>query len=288
MSLPDGLALRVAGPDDLPAIVELRLAAGWGVQEWALRLAIEPANARCFVVADAAGDILAVGSGVSYAPLGVVGNMIVAEGHRRRGIGGAVLEAVLGYLEGAGCTRLELYATEVGRPLYSRHGFGFIQPGSHARLPRGLALEEAGDGLVVDAADAAILHALTDYDAPRFGGPRRPLLEVMLRDPDRPVLVARRGHRIVGFAWLRSDGDRIGPWVADDPAVAAAILAEAFRRLPRHEALTTNIPMSNQPGVAWLRGLGVEPDPWDGRMARGPEIARRDETIYSNALGALG
>jgi hypothetical protein len=46
--------------------------------------------------------------------------------------------------------------------------------------------------------------------------------------------------------------------------------------------------MSNEPGVRWLRGLGVELEPWDGRMARGPQIARSDDTIYANLVGALG
>jgi hypothetical protein len=29
-------------------------------------------------------------------------------------------------------------------------------------------------------------------------------------------------------------------------------------------------------------------EPWDGRMARGPMIPRRDDTIYANLVGALG
>jgi len=40
--------------------------------------------------------------------------------------------------------------------------------------------------------------------------------------------------------------------------------------------------------VDWLRGLGVEPDPWDGRMARGAPIPRREESIYGSTAGALG
>lgn len=286
MSLPGELSLRTADLDDVPAILELRRGVGWAAHEWALQLAIAPPSSRCVVVERPDGRIVGVGSGVAYAPLGFVGNMIVADEHRRQGIGGVVLDAVVQFLQDAGCTRLELFATEQGRPLYARHGFDHIEPGSRVRLPRPTAAPPPGP-LVTDA-DRDGLEALVAYDTPRFGGERRHLLDAMLGDRDRPTLVATRGGDVVGYGWLRPDDDRIGPWMADEPIVAAAILAEAFRRLPDRSELTTNVPMSNRHGVEWLRGLGVEPDPWDGRMARGAPVPRREESIYGNTVGALG
>jgi hypothetical protein len=133
------------------------------------------------------------------------------------------------------------------------------------------------------------LDALAAYDGPRFGGDRRPLLAMMLADADRPLLVARRRDgTVAGFAWLRAEADRLGPFVADDPGIAGGILLAAFARAPSAAQLTLNLPTANRAGTAWLRGLGVELEPWDGRMGRGPEIARRDDTIYGNAVGALG
>jgi hypothetical protein len=46
--------------------------------------------------------------------------------------------------------------------------------------------------------------------------------------------------------------------------------------------------MDNRPGARWLRSLDVALEPWDGRMARGPQVARREDTIYANLVGALG
>jgi [ribosomal protein S18]-alanine N-acetyltransferase len=286
MPLPDELSIRAAGLHDVPEILELRRGVGWGAHEWALRLAIEPDSARCFVVEDASGRLVGVGSGVGYPPLGFVGNMIVAEDHRRRGVGGAVLENVVTFLEQMGCTRIELFATEDGRPLYARYGFELIEPGSRARLTRAMAA--ATSDVAVGDAGADVLDELVAYDAVRFGGERRDLLDLMLNDDARPTLLATRRGAIVGFGWLRADDERIGPWISDDPEAAAAILAEAFRRFPDGAELTTNIPMSNSAGLAWLRAHGVEPDPWDGRMARGAAIPRRVESIYGNAVGALG
>ncbi|MGZ8475424.1 MAG: GNAT family N-acetyltransferase [Candidatus Limnocylindria bacterium] len=287
MPLPDDLSMRTAALDDLRAIAALRLEVGMAPHNWALRLAIEPPNARCFVVEDRGGRLIAVGSGVAYDPLGFVGNMMVAEGRRREGIGSEVLGAVVDFLRGRRCTRLELFATSQGRPLYARHGFTPIEPGSRATLPQDLPLARADDIVVADA-DVDALGSLVTYDEPRFGGDRTPLLTAMLADPERPTLVARRAETVVGYGWLRVDEDRLGPWVADGTAEAAAILSEAFRRVPDHLELTANIPISNRPGVAWLRGLGVEPDPWDGRMALGAPIPRREESIFGNTAGALG
>ena len=80
----------------------------------------------------------------------------------------------------------------------------------------------------------------------------------------------------------------LGPFVADDPSVAEAIVRAALAAAPSSAGLTFNITTTNRPGMGWLEGLGVELEPWDGRMARGAASRRRDEAIYGNALGALG
>jgi GNAT superfamily N-acetyltransferase len=285
MPLPDGLRMRDATADDLAAIVELRESVGWSAHDWALRAAIAPPDARCLVVVDATGRVAGVGSGISYGALGFIGNMVVAEAQRHRGIGSAVLEAVIGFLEARGCTRLELFATPLGRPLYASHGFELTDPSAMVSVPRQAALD-GGDELVVEEATDA--DELTAFDAPRFGGDRRALLAMMCADAARPVLVARDQHAIGGYLWLRPDGPRVGPFVADEPAVAARLLRAAFDRAPRGAELTLNLPMGNEPGVRWLRDLGVELEPWDGRMGRGPQVPRRDDTIYANVVGALG
>jgi hypothetical protein len=52
--------------------------------------------------------------------------------------------------------------------------------------------------------------------------------------------------------------------------------------------LSTNLPGENGEGRDWLARLGAGITPTDGRMARGREISRRLDTIYGNAIGALG
>jgi GNAT superfamily N-acetyltransferase len=287
MPLPDGLHLRAAEADDLPRVAELRETAGWVAQEWALRAVLDPSHARCVVAVDGENHVVGVGSGVAYRPLGMVGNMIVDPAHRRRGIGGAILDAVLEFLDARGSTRLELSATDDGRPLYARAGFTPAEPGISALLPRISAVED-GDG--ADLSDAApdALGELAAYDTPRFGGDRSPLLATMLADLERPLVVARQAGAIVGWAWLRPENERVGPLVADTPDIAVALVAAAMRRLPGTNPLRLNMPASNRAGAARLRVLGAALLPWDQRMARGPQVPRREDAMYANAVGALG
>lgn len=278
--------MRLAGVPDLSAIAALRESVGWGAQEWALRAVLEPPHARCLLIIDPRDEIVGVGSGISYGALGFVGNMVVAESHRRRGIGATLLEAIIEFLANErSCTRLELFATDSGRALYARYGFALTDPSTTVQVPRSTRLESDPTTLISEGAD---LDELADYDAERFGGDRMPLLRMMLSDPERPMLVARRNGAVAGYAWLRTDGPRLGPFLADSPAVAATLLADAFRRVPHPEDLSLNLPSANEPGAKWLRELGVELEEWDGRMARGPQVPRRDETIYANLVGALG
>lgn len=286
MPLPVHLRLRRADADDLPQIVGLRESVGWTVHEWALNAVLEPPHARCLVVVDEADRIVGVGSGIAYGALGFVGNMIVDEGHRRRGIGSAILTSVIDFLAGRGATRLELYATPEGRPLYAAHGFEPIGPSTVARLPRGIAVPP--DGFTLADAGPAALGELVAYDTPRFGGDRAGILAPMLTDPARPLIVARRDREIVGYGWVRPDNERVGPLLADTPEIATALVGGAFERLPSADRLSLNLPPDNRGGAARLAELGAELEPWDGRMGRGPQVPRREDTIYGMAVGALG
>jgi len=286
MPLSDGLRLRCADADDLPRIAELREAVGWSVHEWALRAVLEPTLARCLVAVDERDRMVGVGSGIGYGSLGFVGNMIVDEGHRRRGIGAAILRSVIDFLAERGAVRLELYATTDGRPLYARLGFELTGPSAMVRVGRGI--DRLTDAVELSEVGPDIGDELVAYDAPRFGGDRGVILSPMLDDRERPLIVARRDREMVGYGWVRPDGERVGPLVADTPEVAMALVGEAFERMPSAGSLMLNLPSGNRIGAERLAELGAELEPWDGRMARGPQVPRREETIYGNVVGALG
>lgn len=286
MPPPDGIELRRGGPDDIPAIAALRQVVGWGVHDWALRAVTELAHATCIVAVDQRRRTVGTGSGISYGRLGVVGNMVVDPAHRRRGLGAAILEAVMAFLAARGCERLELSATALGRPLYRRFGFVPARRGLSVVVPRLPVATAAAAGLGEAGPSAAA--EVRRFDTPRFGGDRGTLVARMLADADRPVLVARTAGRLAGWAWVRPDATRIGPLVADSPELAVALVGEAFRRMPSAATLRLNLPAPTEVARQRLAAAGASFEAWEGRMAFGPAIPRRDETMYASAVGALG
>ena len=286
MPLSEELRLRRAEAADLPRIAELREAVGWSVHEWALRMVVATREARCLVAVNGSDRIVGVGSGIAYGALGFVGNMIVDEAFRRRGIGGAILQSVLDFLAERGAVRSELYATSEGRPLYQRYGFEPMGTSAMMSVPR---FDATATGEVsLSQAGLEAIGELAAFDTPRFGGDRSPVLRWMADDPTRPLIVARRDGAMVGYGWVRPDGERIGPLVADSPEVAVALIGDAFARLPAAESLTLNLPAGNRAGAERLIELGARMEPWDGRMGRGPSPSRRESTIYASVVGALG
>ncbi|WOP18150.1 GNAT family N-acetyltransferase [Raineyella sp. LH-20] len=136
--------VRVAGPADLEALVELRAemfrAMGtsdtcgpWRVtaRQWFADRLDHP-DYRIMVV-EAAGGVVACAVGAirdaapsPASPDGrdvLVSNVCTAEPFRGLGYGRAAFDAVLAWARRTGVGRAELMATEAGLPLYERAGF---------------------------------------------------------------------------------------------------------------------------------------------------------------------
>jgi len=125
-----GLGLRVAGPDDLEAVVDLDTAAFGGDRE-ATRAWIAPRlGARGFTVALADVDGLPAGTAYSVRTDGAAGpslllaGVAVAETLRRRGIGAAISSWLLarGFAGGARLAHLQADTDDAAR-VYARLGF---------------------------------------------------------------------------------------------------------------------------------------------------------------------
>lgn len=56
-------------------------------------------------------------------PEGLIVSMWTEVEHRRRGLGGRIVRAILDWGRANGVTRFTLHASEAGRPVYARHGF---------------------------------------------------------------------------------------------------------------------------------------------------------------------
>lgn len=278
--------IRLATPADVPRIAELRQQVGWGVRPWALDALGPPAGALWVAVdSDAragAPQIVGCGSGIVHGRLGIVGNMIVAESHRRRGIGAMVLRAVLEFLQPR-CDTIELNATLSGRPLYERFDFEPVTGYHEANVAPALGV--AHPGLAVSPATDA--EALAAWDAERFGGNRLGILAAAVEDRERHVLVAG-GDELAGYAVVRPIEASIGPFVADGLEAARTLLAAAGEAAPSVNEWRIVVPGDNNVATAWLRERGVQLVPHGTQMRLGMPAQRRTDAIWGVGAGAVG
>lgn len=113
--------IRNAVTGDSHGVLELLGEAGLpsaGVNEWL----------PYFVVAESGGEIIGVAGLEEYASGALLRSVVVAPGWKGRGVGGALVEAVLNQAERSGHTHVYLLTTTAER-YFPRHGFRSISRG---------------------------------------------------------------------------------------------------------------------------------------------------------------
>lgn len=171
------------------------------------------------------GLVLPLGPRIAWISM-----VLVAAAARRHGLGGALLADCFARAEAQGLIA-GLDATELGRPVYLRHGFRDVWPLRRWRLDRLPARSAAPQGVATSHVRISDLQDIARFDAPRSGLQRRHVLAHLIARRPAMARLARRGDRITGFALAR-DGrlaTHIGPVVADDGAIAIALIAAAMR-----------------------------------------------------------
>ena len=137
--MPDGLVVRVAGPDDAPALAELRAlwsdaAADAAFERRMAEWLDSEGDRRTVWLACLDGEPVGMASLFEYRRMprpgradsrwGYVSNMFVREEHRARGIGAALLAAIVAAADEREYARLVLSPSERAVPFYRRAGFG--------------------------------------------------------------------------------------------------------------------------------------------------------------------
>nr|NQU91854.1 GNAT family N-acetyltransferase [Bacteroidota bacterium] len=78
-------------------------------------------------VAEHSGEIVGVGNGIYTGDTGWLGNIIVKNDHRGKGVGTAVTNHLIVALKKWNCKSLLLIATRQGEPIYRKLGFNTTQ-----------------------------------------------------------------------------------------------------------------------------------------------------------------
>lgn len=270
MATIDAWPVRVLGPTDLGAAGSLAAEAGWNQVEADWRIFLELGH---LMGVDVPGHgVVATAATLPLgADLGWIGMMLVATPFRRRGLGRRLLGQCILDLAAQGLTP-GLDATAAGRELYQRYDFQDSWTITRWRRERAAAAPPPDPAIEVRTATAADLDSMAALDRRAFGCERRSVLARLLgRAPGVAALALRQGEPC-GFLLARDGREalQLGPLVATDPAVPAALVARAVARIAG--AVYLDLLDRHQDLRGWLAAHGFAPQRRFTRM-----LYRRDE-----------
>jgi GNAT superfamily N-acetyltransferase len=264
--------LRSARPDDLAWLGPLYEQSGFGAR---LAGVVGFARARLdgeVVVAEAGGELVGVAAGAVFTGTGWVGGVAVVPGHRRAGLGGALTEAIVEFLEGRGVTTVLLHATALGRPVYER--LGFVPEAAYLTLTGPTRPPSPGDPSL-RAGRQSDLETVLALDLAATGEDRRRLLTALWPTGG---LVAAGDGRLLGYH-LASPWRSGGAVIATDPE-AGRVLLDAVRVAPGDE-VGISVPAANTPAVQSLESAGFSERYRTVRMHRGPRVPWNPAALFA-------
>lgn len=248
--------IRVLKSADLPHLLELSRQAGWNQTEadWARLLAQAPQGV--FGI-DAGGRVVASTTAICYAKeLAWIGMVLTEKAHRGQGMATDLLQHTLAYVKSQEVAWAKLDATEQGRPIYARMGFGDESPVERWRRPPGKGftptMSRPVHAYVIDPS----------FDRAYFGAYRIPLLSALLRESP--------GEMVVGYGYaMHRAGDReryFGPSVVRTREAARQLLERFLSKYPNDEIYWDLLP-DNSDAVQLAIDHGFEPSRHLTRMS---------------------
>jgi GNAT superfamily N-acetyltransferase len=269
------LHLRILRPEDLSFADSLRAIVGWNqtLDDWKRFLAMEPQG--CFL-AEVDGMPVGTVTTLRYgSQVAWIGMVLVHPDHRCRGIGRALLNHGIGWLQQHGVHCIKLDATPAGKQVYE--GMGFKDEWTLVRW------EHAGPTLAkpINAclrpwrtSDAQLVGLL---DTAAFGVSRQTLLEVLAGQSRRAFILESALGPAAGYGFVRpgSRATYLGPIVATS-AQAGLQLVEALLAGSAGEKVFWDILDANTAAVIWARQQGFTQQRMLTRMYLGQNSAPSD------------
>lgn len=223
-----------------------------------------------------------VGTGVAaiHGPVAWIGTIWVRSTSRGRGLGAALTEAALDAADAAGCVTQLLVATDVGRPLYERLGFG-VQTWYRTMEHQGV---DARPSSGVRAFAPADLPAMVDLDRRATGEDRSAALATFAAPTTARVLVER--DRIDGFVIRAPWGG--GATVAGSVGAALVLLGARLAAAGSQRTVRCGILLENDAGARALETAGWT-EAWRApRLIRGRTLDWDPTMLWGQFNHAMG
>lgn len=272
---------RLMSDDDSAFGQTLVVQAGWNQIEtdWQRFLLLQ--RDGCFV-ATLDGQPAGTATTCVFDRVGWIAMVLVEQRFRSRGIGRALLNQAITFLENQGVGSIRLDATSLGEPLYRSLGF---EP--QFRLVR-YAGEVADDkNPVNESTQQASLPEISALDHRAVGYDRSSLLKELQAQETARLLASRAGDD--GYAFIRPGrlAAQIGPCVAKSEATGRDLFQEAMARCPQKEVFI-DVPIDNHAAINCVTSLNLQPAREFIRMCRGVPMREQIEQLWSSSGPEMG
>ena len=237
------------------------------------------------LLASVDGEPVGMVGAIDYGAFAYIGTMGVRQAWQRRGIGYALMERLLDWLDARGCPMARLDASSAGQPLYPKLGFVTDEQTHVFRLQQSIASVRTPDRVRV--ARAEDLEAITDFDAPIFGARRAAVFQRYHAWLNDRVFIAHdeTGH-VAGYLYAQTRS--LGPWAAREPRDAEALLAAALS-LSYETPPVARVPSSNPVVADLLQRNGFQLIETLAHLRRGGDKMPGDRALmYALASFAIG
>jgi GNAT superfamily N-acetyltransferase len=221
---------------------------------------------------------------IDYGAFAYSGLLGVHPYAQRRGVGTALMQQLLAWLDRRRCPVVLLDAANPAVPLYRRLGFvvdedvWLFQRTADRPLPP--------PSPRVRPLAPADIPAVVALDAPIFGAPRATVFEALLAEtPGRALLACDAEGHPTGYLFIQNA--TLGPWIASARADAEELLAAGLRLL-RQSELSVIVPAANQDARALLEQSGFRAVRALRHMRRGGPHPGVRALIYGQTSFVIG
>jgi GNAT superfamily N-acetyltransferase len=261
--------IRTMTADDIAAGVRLKEIAGWNQTEADWQRFLEASPQGCFVAEvndKVRGTVTTIVFENRFAWVGMV---LIDPEFRSRGLGTALLERAIQYLDDLKIATIKLDATPQGKPLYEKLGFLSEYEIERWTLQRA----SPGDTRIPSrwvSASAELSLEILEIDREVFGADRSALLRSLHREAPEFTILAWAEGFIQGYALGRRGAfaDHLGPWMARSSGAGQQLL-ETFLSSSSRQTLIVDYIKANQVAAELLERFGFSYARTLTRMYRG-------------------
>jgi GNAT superfamily N-acetyltransferase len=269
---------------ELDAAIDLAAAEGWnpGLHDADAFWAADPHG---FLVAEVDGELAGCVSAVSYGgDFGFIGLFIVRPHLRGHGIGSALWAAAAQRLDGQ---PVGLDGVPDQQDYYRRKGFTLAWHNARYGGPAHAAAPQPPAMAPLRAIGTAELRA---DDRRGFPAARDAFLQAWTTMPDSTGLAWREDDRLRGWGVIRAsrNGHKVGPLVADEPRIAAALFDALAGSVPPGSEVFLDVPLPNDDALELARSRGLTPGFETARMYTGAPPELEIERVFGVTSFELG